>query len=203
MKKILSACCLMLAVVSTGAIADARSNLQARLNEVSTLHADFKQSVYAADGAAIQQGEGELWLKRPNLFRWHMIEPDESILVSDGKTLWFFNPFVEQVTATWLKDIGEDTPFMLIARNSNADWNNYTISQKGDLFELTPKNKKDALKPFEITVNKNGKISSFVARELDGQRSVYQLENQSMAPVDASNFTFTPPPGVTLDDQRQ
>lgn len=37
-------------------------------------------------------------------FNWHMTQPDESILVSDGKTLWFYNPFVEQATATWLKD---------------------------------------------------------------------------------------------------
>ncbi len=29
-----------------------------------------------------------------------MTQPDESILVSDGKTLWFYNPFVEQATAT-------------------------------------------------------------------------------------------------------
>ena len=45
-------------------------------------------------------GEGELWVKRPNLFNWHMTSPDESVLVSDGQTLWFYNPFVEQVTAT-------------------------------------------------------------------------------------------------------
>jgi outer membrane lipoprotein carrier protein len=25
-----------------------------------------------------------------------MTQPDESVLVSDGKTLWFYNPFVEQ-----------------------------------------------------------------------------------------------------------
>lgn len=39
-------------------------------------------------------------MKRPNLFNWHMTSPDESVLVSDGQTLWFYNPFVEQVTAT-------------------------------------------------------------------------------------------------------
>ncbi len=45
-------------------------------------------------------GRGDLWVKRPNLFNWHMTQPDESVLVSDGKTLWFYNPFVEQATAT-------------------------------------------------------------------------------------------------------
>lgn len=51
-------------------------------------------------GNAVQDGQGDLWVKRPNLFNWHMTQPDESILVSDGKTLWFYNPFVEQATVT-------------------------------------------------------------------------------------------------------
>ena len=64
---------------------------------------------------------------------------DESILVSDGKTLWFYNPFVEQATATWLKDATGNTPFMLIARNQSSDWQQYNIKQNGDDFVLTPK----------------------------------------------------------------
>ncbi|MFH4294423.1 outer membrane lipoprotein chaperone LolA, partial [Acinetobacter baumannii] len=54
-----------------------------------------------------------------------MTQPDESILVSDGKTLWFYNPFVEQATATWLKDATGKTPFMLIARNQPGELKHY------------------------------------------------------------------------------
>lgn len=56
-----------------------------------------------------------------------------------GKTLWFFNPFVEQATATRLKDATGNTPFMLIARNRASDWQQYNIKQNGDDFVLTPK----------------------------------------------------------------
>ncbi len=59
--------------------------------KVNSFHASFSQTVTSADGAAGATGEGELWVKRPNLFNWHMTSPDESVLVSDGQTLWFYN----------------------------------------------------------------------------------------------------------------
>ncbi len=106
---------------------------------MSSFHASFTQKVTDGSGNAVQDGQGDLWVKRPNLFNWHMTQPDESVLVSDGKTLWFYNPFVEQATATWLKDATSNTPFMLIARNQSSDWQQYNIKQNGDDFVLTPK----------------------------------------------------------------
>ncbi|GKX62520.1 outer-membrane lipoprotein carrier protein [Pragia fontium] len=203
MKKLLITCCLMSGLVSSAVLADARSDLQNRLNKVNSFHASFSQSVKDAGGAAIQQGEGELWVKRPNLFRWHMASPDESILVSDGKTLWFFNPFVEQATVTWLDSVTGDTPFMLITRNSATDWSKYNVQQQGDEFQLTPKAIKGNLKAFSINVTPDGIIKGFVAVEQDGQRSSYALKGQQTGSVDAAQFTFTPPKGVTIDDQRK
>lgn len=203
MRKTLIACCLLSGVISSAAYADAASTLQQRLGKVNSFHASFTQKVTSAEGTAVQEGEGELWLKRPNLFNWHMTVPDESVLVSDGETLWFYNPFVEQVTATWLKGATGNTPFMLIASNNPTDWQQYHIQQQGDDFELTPKNASGNLKQFAISVTGSGTIKSFTAVEQDGQRSAYSLKEQQSGPIDASKFTFTPPKGVTLDDQRQ
>ncbi|MNG77972.1 Outer-membrane lipoprotein carrier protein precursor [compost metagenome] len=203
MKKLLVACCLLSGFASTSVLADAAQDLQSRLAKVNSFHASFAQTVTSSDGAAVQQGEGELWVKRPNLFNWHMTSPDESVLVSDGQTLWFYNPFVEQVTATWLKNATGNTPFMLITRNNANDWKQYNVKQKGDDFELTPKSSSGNLKQFAITVTNSGTIRSFAAVEQDGQRSSYALKSQQNTSVDAAKFKFTPPKGVTLDDQRQ
>lgn len=203
MKKWLIACCLISGMASTAVYADAASDLQSRLSKVNSFHASFSQTVTSADGAAVQEGEGELWLKRPNLFNWKTTSPDESVLVSDGKTLWFYNPFVEQVTATWLKDATGNTPFMLITRNDASDWSKYEVRQNGDDFELTPKSASGNLKQFAISVTPSGTIKTFTATEQDGQRSTYVLKNQQNSTVDSAKFTFTPPQGVMLDDQRQ
>ena len=90
---------------------------------------------------------------------------------------------------------------MLIARNDSKEWQNYDVKQNGDRFELTPKTENN-LKHFSITVSPNGQIQQFAATEQDGQVSQYQLTAQKVAPIDASAFRFTPPAGVTVDDQR-
>lgn len=202
MKKWLVAACLFSAIVSLPALADDAHVLQSRLDQVNSFHAGFTQTVTSAEGGAVQQGEGELWVKRPNLFNWHMVSPDESVLVSDGKTLWFYNPFVEQVTATWLKNATGNTPFMLITRNSPDDWHQYNVKQQGDQFLLTPRTARGNLKQFTINVSPSGTINGFTAIEQDGQRSAYQLKSQINGQIDLAKFRFTPPQGVTVDDQR-
>lgn len=203
MKKIAIACALLSSLAVSQAWADAASTLKSRLDKVNSFHASFTQKVTDAGGAAVQEGQGDLWVKRPNLFNWHMTQPDESVLVSDGKTLWFYNPFVEQATATWLKDATSNTPFMLIARNQASDWQQYNINQAGDSFELTPKSGSGNLRQFTINVSSNGTINQFSAIEQDGQQSSYTLKTQQNGAVDAAKFKFTPPQGVTVDDQRQ
>lgn len=203
MKKVFITACLLAGAAVSAAHADTRSDLQSRLGKVNSFHANFAQTVTDADGALVQEGTGDLWVKRPNLFNWQMSALDESVLVSDGKTLWFYNPFVEQVTATWLKDATQNTPFMLITRNDPADWQQYMVSQRGDSFELKPKTNNGNLKLFTITVTPDGIIQQFAAVEQDGQKSSYQLKGQQSTDVNMNKFTFTPPKGVTLDDQRQ
>ncbi|AEW44657.1 outer-membrane lipoprotein carrier protein [Serratia symbiotica str. 'Cinara cedri'] len=139
MKKLLLAYYLFLCFTPISVAATAIQDLQNRLAKVNSFHSQFSQIIINSDGTIVQQGAGELWIKRPNLFNWHMISPDESMLISDGQTLWFYNPLVAQVTATWLKNTIFNTPFMLIIRNHATDWAQYWIKQKGDDFELVPK----------------------------------------------------------------
>ena len=95
------------------------------------------------------------------------------------------------------------TVAMLIARNQSSDWQQYNIKQNGDELVLTPKASNGNLKQFTINVGRDGTIHQFSAVEQDDQRSSYQLKSQQNGAVDAAKFTFTPPQGVTVDDQRK
>jgi len=189
--------------MSTPVWADARQNLQTRLAKVNSFYATFSQQVTSAEGDVVQQGAGELWIKRPNLFNWHITSPDESVLISDGETLWFYTPLVEQATATWLKDATDNTPFILMTRNNLNDWMQYNVKQQNDDFELTPKKANGNLEKFTISVTTSGMIKTFTLIEQSGQRSAYRLQDQKNTEVDMSRFTFILPKEVTLDDQRQ
>lgn len=194
---------IVIGFMSTPVWADARQNLQTRLAKVNSFYATFSQQVTSAEGDVVQQGAGKLWIKRPNLFNWHVTSPDESVLISDGETLWFYTPLVEQATATWLKDATDNTPFILMTRNNLNDWRQYNVKQQNDDFELTPKKAKGNLEKFTISVTTSGMIKTFTLIEQSGQRSAYGLQDQKNTEVDMNKFTFTLPKEVTLDDQRQ
>lgn len=99
MKKTLLKMTALTALLSASnfAFADAADELQNRLNQVTVLSADFSQTVTSAGGKNVQQGSGKLQIKRPNLFRMDTKSPQETQIIADGKTLWYYDPFVQQV----------------------------------------------------------------------------------------------------------
>ncbi|MGR2766929.1 outer membrane lipoprotein chaperone LolA [Photobacterium ganghwense] len=189
--------------LSAQAWATPQQELTTRLAKVNAFTANFKQTVISPDGDVLVEGKGDVAIKRPNLFRWNTKTPDENILISDGRTLWYYSPFIEQVTAMWLRDATEQTPFVLLTRNSAADWQKYNVSQTVDTFTLTPKSGASSMGKFIVTVAKNGEVRSFSVIEQDGQRSNFAFSQFNKTVPATSLFTFTPPKGVELDDQRQ
>lgn len=183
--------------------ANADIELQNRLNKVSVLSADFTQTVMSANGSNVQQGNGKLRIKRPNLFRMDTKSPQETQIIADGKTLWFYDPFVEQVTANWVKDAVNNTPFVLLTSNDKSHWAQYTVEQKDDRFVLKPKAKNSNIKQFDIRIDPNGVLKGFSTIEKDGQSNQYILRNITNQNLDGSLFKFTVPKGIELDDQRK
>ena len=146
--------------------ANADIELQNRLNKVDVLSADFSQTVMSANGKNVQQGNGKLQIKRPNLFRMDTKSPQETQIIADGQTLWFYDPFVEQVTANWVKDAVNNTPFVLLTSNDKSHWEQYSVEQKSDTFVLTPKAKNSNIKQFDIRVDANGVLRNFVLMKM-------------------------------------
>ena len=194
---------LSLFAMASMAWANADIELQNRLNKVSVLSADFAQTVMSANGSNVKQGNGKLRIKRPNLFRMDTKSPQETQIIADGKTLWFYDPFVEQVTANWVKDAVNNTPFVLLTSNDKSHWAQYTVEQKDDRFVLKPKAKNSNIKQFDIRIDPNGVLKGFSTIEKDGQSNQYILRNITNQNLDGSLFKFTVPKGIELDDQRK
>ena len=194
---------LSLFAMASMAWANADIELQNRLNKVSVLSADFAQTVMSANGSNVHQGNGTLRIKRPNLFRMDTKSPQETQIIADGKTLWFYDPFVEQVTANWVKDAVNNTPFVLLTSNDKSHWAQYSVEQKDDTFVLKPKAKNSNIKQFDIRIDPNGVLKGFSTIEKDGQSNQYILRNITNQNLDGSLFKFTVPKDIELDDQRK
>ena len=193
MKKTLLKMTALTALLSASsfAFADAADELQNRLNQVTVLSADFSQTVTSVGGKNVQQGSGKLQIKRPNLFRMDTKSPQETQIIADGKTLWYYDPFVQQVTAQWVKDAVNNTPFVLLTSNDKSHWNQYSVTQNADTFVLKPKAKNSNIKQFDIRVDANGVLKNFSTTEKDGQTNLYVLRNITNQILADSLFQFS------------
>ncbi|MFT5879395.1 MAG: outer membrane lipoprotein carrier protein [Moritella sp.] len=178
-----------------------KEELQAKLAQLGPFSAEFVQKVTSAEGDDLLTAEGTMQLQRPNQFRWQTMTPDEQLIVSDGKTLWFYNPFVEQVSLYSLNDAIANTPFMLLAGTEQSLWQNYRVTKQGNLYTvITPNDNSSAIFTLQF---EQGKIAQFSVQEQQGQHSQFILQNQApMAKTVAGTFDFVIPADTDIDDQR-
>jgi len=184
---------------------DCKRELMAKLAKIKFFSAEFNQQIFDEAGNKLQQGSGVLAVSKPNLVNWQTIMPDESLIVSDGKNLWFYDPFVEQVSVYTLESAIANTPILLITSNDEQLWQDYSVKQLTDNRYLISANNENArVKSLELSfVQKLNhlELAAFNILDATGQLSVITLTHQGKAPK-ASLFTFSVPEGVYLDDQR-
>ena len=192
----------VLLMMSFSVIAAPKDELNQRLQMNDGFSADFSQQLISPEGDVVMEGQGNVEIARPSLFRWTTTAPDENVLVSDGKSLWYYSPFIEQVSIYWQEQATEQTPFVLLTRNRASDWDNYKVEQQGNTFTLTPTAADTNQGQFKLKIDAKGKVEGFSVVEQDGQQSNFTFNNVKLTKPSADRFTFAIPQGVEVDDQR-
>jgi outer membrane lipoprotein carrier protein len=124
LRVLISRAFLLFAAAAAGhASAQAADNgiatLEAFLDGVQSLTADFEQELWSADQELEQTDSGSLWMKRPNRFRWEYRAPAELIVVSDGAELSIYDVEIAQVTVTPFDDTVGASPALLLSGDRN------------------------------------------------------------------------------------
>ncbi len=181
----------------------AKGQLTEKLDKITFLAGDFIQQVFDEDGNALQEGRGSLAISKPNQVRWHTQEPDETLIVSDGETLWFYDPFIEQVSAHTLANAIANTPILLLTNNDKTLWQNYdVISNNNERYDIIAKDLNSQVKSLTLIFT-GEQLSGLEIKDTTGQLSKIALSNlNSNTAPDNSLFMFSVPKGVELDDQR-
>ena len=192
----------ILLLMSFTAIAAPKDDLSQRLQINEGFSADFTQQLVSPEGDVVMEGEGKVDIARPSLFRWTTTTPDENVLVSDGESLWYYSPFIEQVSIYSQEQATEQTPFVLLTRNRASDWDNYRVEQQGDVFTLTPTAVDSNQGQFKLEIDAKGAVQGFSVVEQDGQQSNFTFNNIDLTKPNAERFKFVIPEGVEVDDQR-
>lgn len=202
MNKWLSLVLVTVSAFSFTAFASPQQELSERLQLNDGFSANFKQTVTSPDGEVVMEGEGNVEIARPSMFRWVTTLPDENVLISDGSNLWYYSPFIEQVSIYNQEQATEQTPFVLLTRNRASDWDNYSIEQRGDMFTLTPTAVDSTQGQFQINIDPKGIVHGFNVIEQDGQQGQFVFETIKVGKPSSERFTFVVPEGVEIDDQR-
>ena len=122
--------------------------IQKQYQSIRSFSGHFIQSSHRADTeTGPKKAEGLVSYKRPGKMRWLYEAPEEQLLVTNGQTMWLYDPLLENVTIQKLEKITEGTAlsFLLGLGNLQADFihrgisKNLLIGQDGLILELEPK----------------------------------------------------------------
>ena len=93
--------CLLLVVLVWPGLAlgnEAMQKLQQSLSAIHSLTGQFEQRIIDEEGLLLEQSRGEFRLLQPDAFRWHILQPDEQLLVADNGVLWHYDVELETVS---------------------------------------------------------------------------------------------------------
>lgn len=198
---------LLMTLLSVNVFADeaAKQRLISRLETYSTLTADFEQRTYQEDQRSGDVSVGKLSVAKPLKFSWLVNEPFEQQVISDGETIWVFDPDLEQATYQAVDESLTQSPAMILAQPRTALENQYDVTEAGNdsltVYRLYPKQEESVFVEL-LMIFENDVINELRIKDTLAQETVISLsnviENRS---IDASTFIFEAPPGTDLFEQ--
>lgn len=195
----------------------ATANLVKQLSNIKSLSANFEQTTKAtvATKAPQRKGltgqhmnqtfKGVMKVARPGKFFWETTSPSKQTIVTTGKTVWIYDPDLQQAVRQSLDDQVANTPALLLSGNTSQIMNAYRVTQpdKGKTYyTLYPKDRDGAFQSLTISFGVNKAPSLMILEDSLGQTTQVRFNNVKVNPtIPASTFNFTPPKGTDIIDQ--
>ena len=173
-------------------------------NHLDSLRAHY---VERYSGMGLTRSEaGILLLKKPGRMRWSYEVPAGKVFVLDGKYAWFYNPGDEQaqrISAKQMDDLRTPLRFLLGHTELKKELTNVSVSQDAGGFHIAgvPKGMENRVKELSLEVSSTGLITAMHVEEVDGAITDFAFTGiEEDVPTRPTEFTFTPPAGVTIVD---
>jgi len=186
----------------------AASAVQSHYEGVRDVSARFEQTTHAArlgtTPSAPAVSRGRVSLAKPGKMRWTYEEPEPSLVVSDGKTVWIFDPAfgeVQKIPASEGFLTGAAAQFLLGAGDMRRDFKVAAVSCSATAaeLELTPRQPATYEKLVLSVDPVTGNVSKTKIVDLLGNVVEVEFKEQrfNLAPAE-SEFQFKVPDGVKV-----
>lgn len=191
------------ASATTGQADAAVAALQERLAGLEHFDSAFRQTVYSADGAELQDVEGRLSATRRGEVRWETAAPYEQLLVSDGTTIWLYDPDLEQVTVRPFRRNIAETPAMLLIGDTERLTDEYRVlpieteaGQRG--WQLVPHEPGAMFERIELVFENGVPLSMKLWDAMEQVTVILFSDSSTAADLDPELFRFEAPPGTDV-----
>ena len=181
---------------------NAKQQLKDKLYKLTSFKASFTQTVTDMENTVLQQAQGKIAMNQPNKLYWELLEPNESVLLADGKTLWNIDPFMEQVVADDQHGAIENNPLILLTDPDSHKWQDFNVVLESEHFVIQPVVPAGNIEVLRLLFNDDNLVG-LETRDTQQQTSRLSFTDiQQNQPIQGARFTFTMPDGYELDDQR-
>jgi outer membrane lipoprotein carrier protein len=182
--------------------------VQAHYEGVRDVVARFVQTsravAFTGLDADAEPSRGEVWLAKPGRMRWSYETPERSLVVSDGATLWIYDPVAKEVQILAVDEgflSGAAIQFLL---GEGRILETYRVDARGcegteATLGLVPR-AASTYERLELSVDPaTGAVRATAVVDLFGNRTEVALENvRTNQGVEAGLFRFEPPEGVRV-----
>ncbi len=197
----------LLLLPATGRADELKTILQGlslKYSRVKTLSAEFFQETEHRTIKKKTLASGKVLFKRPDMFRWLILNPTGEEIISDGKTLWIYQPDLAQVVKTTARS-GIPALVVRLMGSLHDVERLFTVRYIGKVdntlaLELRPREEMDAVDRLVLFVDsKEFSVVKIEIHEGFGRTVSIRFHNVVLNPVlDESVFKFRPRSGVTI-----
>lgn len=182
--------------------ASSKVELERILRNTTHMQGEFTQLVISEGGQKTKPSVGQFWIDKPGKFRWNYVTPYVQEIVSDGESIWFYDPDLEQVTVKPAQTDDFVSPLSVISGDQPLD-EVFMVQEKGridaiDWLELYPITDQSNYQSIHIGIT-DGKLVRMVLNDQFGQSTRLLLSGvDTRSPIDPEQFVFKAPPGVDV-----
>ncbi len=185
------------------------ARVQAQYDRTTHLHARFRQETRLQGFDQVQTGEGEVWILKPGMMRWHYTKPERQIIIANGETLWIYLPDERQAIRDRVQtSMGTRTPALFLAGQARltevfsvAGAASQVPGEGGPLrLELTPKEGTLPYSQVELGIHPTSYqvVRVKLVDPLGSVTTMWFTDIDTQAAVDPSLFQFQVPSGVDV-----
>jgi outer membrane lipoprotein carrier protein len=196
------------AVQSAFAAASGRAFLERFAREVESAKGSFTQLLLDKAGRPREpESSGEFSFRRPGRFSWIVTAPYRQSVVSNGKTLWLYDPDLMQVTVKRLTDTVSATPAAVLFGSGNLSQTFVLEDQAGrdglTWVKATPRAQDPSFACILIGFTGDGRLARLELLDHFSQKTILTFQRLEVnASIADQTFEFVPPKGADVLEDR-